>query len=171
MVFAVKYIALLAMVKIVPTHPELVAEYQDMIMSSVNDEDVSIRMRALDLVSAMVCIFEVAFRGGMQLEAVLTRNSLGQPTQSATHPAATFVASGQGRTLDASLSIRGVVPIRPFRGAPGRPAKHASVTIARLSPDARPADTIIRLAGPVRACHRLRVVPLGACRPRLRRPC
>ena len=44
------------MVKIVPTHPELVAEYQDMILSSVNDEDISIRMRALDLVSAMVCI-------------------------------------------------------------------------------------------------------------------
>ncbi|KAI0778814.1 Ap3d1 protein [Trametes elegans] len=49
-----KYISLLAMVKIVPTHPELVAEYQDMILSSVNDEDISIRMRALDLVSAMV---------------------------------------------------------------------------------------------------------------------
>ncbi|PIL31329.1 hypothetical protein GSI_06027 [Ganoderma sinense ZZ0214-1] len=49
-----KYIALLALVKIVPTHPELVAEYQDMILSSVNDEDISIRMRALDLVSAMV---------------------------------------------------------------------------------------------------------------------
>lgn len=45
------------MVKIVPTHPELVAEYQDMILSSVNDEDISIRMRALDLVSAMVCVF------------------------------------------------------------------------------------------------------------------
>ncbi|OBZ78815.1 AP-3 complex subunit delta-1 [Grifola frondosa] len=49
-----KYIALLAMVKIVPTHPELVAEYQDMIMSSINDQDISIRMRALDLISAMV---------------------------------------------------------------------------------------------------------------------
>ncbi|RDX42973.1 Adaptor protein complex AP-3 delta subunit [Lentinus brumalis] len=49
-----KYIALLAMVKIVPSHPELVAEYQDMILSSVNDEDISIRMRALDTVSAMV---------------------------------------------------------------------------------------------------------------------
>ncbi|PCH34264.1 Adaptor protein complex AP-3 delta subunit [Wolfiporia cocos MD-104 SS10] len=49
-----KYIALLAMVKIVPTHPELVAEYQDMIISSVDDQDVSIRMRALDLLSAMV---------------------------------------------------------------------------------------------------------------------
>lgn len=51
---AVKYIALLALVKIVPTHPHLVAEHQETIMRSVADEDVSIRMRALDLVSAMV---------------------------------------------------------------------------------------------------------------------
>ncbi|EGN93647.1 hypothetical protein SERLA73DRAFT_97586 [Serpula lacrymans var. lacrymans S7.3] len=49
-----KYIALMAMVKIVPTHPHLVAEYQDTILASVDDEDISIRMRALDLVSAMV---------------------------------------------------------------------------------------------------------------------
>ncbi|KAJ7897229.1 Adaptor protein complex AP-3 delta subunit [Mycena olivaceomarginata] len=39
-----KYIALLALVKIVP----------DTILASVNDQDISIRMRALDLVSAMV---------------------------------------------------------------------------------------------------------------------
>jgi AP-3 complex subunit delta-1 len=51
----VKYIALLALVKIVPSHPHLVAEYQDTILASVNDQDISIRMRALDLVSAMVC--------------------------------------------------------------------------------------------------------------------
>ncbi|KAF8131643.1 adaptin N terminal region-domain-containing protein [Boletus edulis] len=49
-----KYIALLAMVKIVPTHPELVAEHQDTILASVDDEDISIRMRALDLVTALV---------------------------------------------------------------------------------------------------------------------
>ncbi|KAJ3755997.1 adaptin N terminal region-domain-containing protein [Lentinula raphanica] len=49
-----KYIALLAMVKIVPTHPHLVAQYQDTILASVSDQDISIRMRALDLVSAMV---------------------------------------------------------------------------------------------------------------------
>ncbi|CAK5264345.1 unnamed protein product, partial [Mycena citricolor] len=49
-----KYIALLALVKIVPSHPYLVAEYQDTILASVNDPDISIRMRALDLVSAMV---------------------------------------------------------------------------------------------------------------------
>ena len=50
----VKYIALLAMTKIVPTHAYLVAEYQDTILASLNDQDISIRMRALDLVSAMV---------------------------------------------------------------------------------------------------------------------
>lgn len=51
---SVKYIALLAMTKIVPSHPHLVAEYQDTILASVNDPDISIRMRALDLVIAMV---------------------------------------------------------------------------------------------------------------------
>ena len=50
----VKYIALMAMVKIVPSHPELIAQYQDTILASVDDQDISIRMRALDLVSAMV---------------------------------------------------------------------------------------------------------------------
>jgi AP-3 complex subunit delta-1 len=53
----VKYIALLAMVKIVPSHPHLVADYQDEILESVDDADVSIRMRALELASAMVGCF------------------------------------------------------------------------------------------------------------------
>ncbi|CAL1694631.1 unnamed protein product [Somion occarium] len=48
-----KYIALMAMVRIVPSHPHLVAEYQDMILASVDDQDISIRMRALDLVTTM----------------------------------------------------------------------------------------------------------------------
>jgi AP-3 complex subunit delta len=52
--FPVKYIALLAMTKIVPTHPHLVGDYRDTILASVSDHDISIRMRALDLVSAMV---------------------------------------------------------------------------------------------------------------------
>lgn len=45
------------MVKIVPTHPELVAEHQDTILASVDDDDISIRMRALDLVTALVSRF------------------------------------------------------------------------------------------------------------------
>lgn len=50
----VKYIALLALVKIVPSYPHLVAEYQRYILSSISDTDLSIRMRAMDLLSAMV---------------------------------------------------------------------------------------------------------------------
>lgn len=42
------------MVKIVPTHPHLIADYQDEILQSLDDEDVSIRMRALELISSMV---------------------------------------------------------------------------------------------------------------------
>ena len=42
------------MTKIVPSHPELLADYQDTILASLNDSDISIRMRALDLVTAMV---------------------------------------------------------------------------------------------------------------------
>lgn len=51
-----KYIALLALVKIVPSHPHLLAEYQDTILASVNDQDITIRLRALDLISAMVSL-------------------------------------------------------------------------------------------------------------------
>ena len=49
-----KYIALLALVKIVPSHPHLLSDYESRILSSIDDQDLSIRMRALDLVSAMV---------------------------------------------------------------------------------------------------------------------
>lgn len=49
-----KYIALLAMAKIAPTHAHLVAEHQDVIFSSIEDPDMSIRMRALELLAAMV---------------------------------------------------------------------------------------------------------------------
>lgn len=51
---SVKYIALMAMVKIVPVHPNLVAEHQAVILASLDDFDISIRMRALELISSMV---------------------------------------------------------------------------------------------------------------------
>ncbi|KAI6037469.1 adaptin N terminal region-domain-containing protein [Pisolithus microcarpus] len=49
-----KYIALLALVKIMPTHVDLVAEYQGVILASVDDDDISIHMHALELVTALV---------------------------------------------------------------------------------------------------------------------
>ncbi|SCV74260.1 BQ2448_6692 [Microbotryum intermedium] len=49
-----RYIALVALVKILPTHPHLVATHHGTILSCVDDPDMSIRMRALDLVEGMV---------------------------------------------------------------------------------------------------------------------
>ena len=49
-----RYIALVALVKILPTHPHLVSIHNDIILTCVDDPDMSIRMRALDLVEGMV---------------------------------------------------------------------------------------------------------------------
>ncbi|KAE8211440.1 hypothetical protein CF327_g4792 [Tilletia walkeri] len=48
-----KYISLLALVGILPTHPHLLAEHHETILSSIEDADLSIRLRALDLLSGM----------------------------------------------------------------------------------------------------------------------
>ncbi|KAF1355228.1 adaptin N terminal region-domain-containing protein [Delphinella strobiligena] len=49
-----KYVALLAFTKIVSSHPELVALHQDVIVECIDDPDISIRTRALELVTGMV---------------------------------------------------------------------------------------------------------------------
>lgn len=49
-----RYVALLAFNKIVLTHPYLVAQQEDVIMDCLDSADISIRLRALDLVSGMV---------------------------------------------------------------------------------------------------------------------
>lgn len=50
----VKYVALLALNRIVMTHPMLVSLQQDVIMDCLEDGDVSIRLQALELVAGMV---------------------------------------------------------------------------------------------------------------------
>ncbi|KAI4148533.1 MAG: hypothetical protein L6R39_002770 [Caloplaca ligustica] len=49
-----KYVALLAFKKVVRSHPDLVSLHQDVIMSCIDDQDVSIRLQALDLSTGMV---------------------------------------------------------------------------------------------------------------------
>lgn len=49
-----KYVALLAFNKIVLSHPYLVAQQEDVIMGCLDSADMSIRLRALDLVVGMV---------------------------------------------------------------------------------------------------------------------
>ena len=51
----VRYVALLAFNKIVISHPHLVSQQEDVIMSCIDDSDISIRMQALDLGAGMVC--------------------------------------------------------------------------------------------------------------------
>ncbi|GAA6027914.1 hypothetical protein JCM8097_001779 [Rhodosporidiobolus ruineniae] len=48
-----RYIALVALVKIAPTHPHLIQTHHDTILTCIDDPDMSIRMRALDLVEVM----------------------------------------------------------------------------------------------------------------------
>ena len=50
----VRYVALVAFNRIVGTHPHLVSIHQDVIMSCIDDPDISIRLQALDLGVAMV---------------------------------------------------------------------------------------------------------------------
>ncbi|KAI1319884.1 adaptin N terminal region-domain-containing protein [Xylariaceae sp. FL0255] len=49
-----KYVALLAFNKIVDTHPWLVAQQEDVILECIDSTDMSIRIKALDLVQGMV---------------------------------------------------------------------------------------------------------------------
>ncbi|CAK7222852.1 AP-3 complex subunit delta [Sporothrix curviconia] len=49
-----KYVALLAFNKIVTTHPYLVAQQEDVILECIDSPDISIRVKALDLVQGMV---------------------------------------------------------------------------------------------------------------------
>ncbi|RHZ80658.1 hypothetical protein Glove_134g191 [Diversispora epigaea] len=49
-----KYVGLLALSKILPTHPKLVSEHRDIILKCIDDPDISIRLRSLDLLVGMV---------------------------------------------------------------------------------------------------------------------
>ncbi|KAG9083251.1 AP-3 complex subunit delta [Ceratobasidium sp. 370] len=77
-----KYIALLAMAKIAPTHAYLVAEHQDVIFSSIDDPDMSIRMRALELLTAMATQDNIQSIVQQLLDHLVKPSA--QPSQSAT---------------------------------------------------------------------------------------
>jgi AP-3 complex subunit delta-1 len=50
----VKYLGLLALSRVLKDFPKLVAEHNDIILRCIDDPDISIRMRALDLLAGMV---------------------------------------------------------------------------------------------------------------------
>lgn len=53
-VLAVKYLGLLALARFLEEYPKLVAEHNDLIIKCIDDNDISIRLRALDLLVGMV---------------------------------------------------------------------------------------------------------------------
>lgn len=55
--FLVKYLGLLAMSKILKTHPKSVQAHKDLVLQCLDDKDESIRLRALDLLYGMVSNF------------------------------------------------------------------------------------------------------------------
>lgn len=61
LLLSVKYLGLMAMSKILKTHPKSVQAHKDLILQCLDDKDESIRLRALDLlygmVSGIMCIF------------------------------------------------------------------------------------------------------------------
>ncbi|KAJ1302424.1 hypothetical protein OPQ81_002742 [Rhizoctonia solani] len=87
-----KYIALLAMAKIAPTHAHLVAEHQDVIFSSIEDSDMSIRMRALELLTAMANRNNIQSIVQQLLDHLIKPPS--QPTQSASSALRATLTSG-----------------------------------------------------------------------------
>ena len=50
----VKYLGLLALYNIMQAHPKAVTEHRDMVIWCLDDEDITIRQRALDLLTGMV---------------------------------------------------------------------------------------------------------------------
>lgn len=52
---AVKYLGLLGLHKLMQKQPRVVSEYKDLVIECLKDEDISIRVRALDLLTGMVC--------------------------------------------------------------------------------------------------------------------
>lgn len=108
------------MVKIVPTHPELVAEHQDMILASVDDDDISIRMRALDLVTALVSQFRLSAPQTSSHITQVTRHNL----QSIVQQLLSHLVQPEGSSLPSAVQSlsQHVVPTIPSK-APSAPSQ------------------------------------------------
>jgi AP-3 complex subunit delta-1 len=88
----VKYVALLALNRIVATHPTLVSMQQDVIMDCLDDADVSIRLQALELAVGMVD------SGSLQLVVNRLLDQLRRASMSANEA----IQSARAETEDAS---------------------------------------------------------------------
>lgn len=93
----VRYIALVALVKILPSHPHLLSPHHDTILACVDDPDMSIRLRALDLVEGMVD--RSTLRPIVTRLMIHLRPSASAPASAASHLAAQQAAKGPAAPL------------------------------------------------------------------------
>lgn len=103
-----KYVALLAFTKIVASHPQLVALHSDVVVECIDDPDISIRTRALDLVSGMVDpsnLMPIVERLLRQLREASPASAADDPTNDrAMH--AGVIPSGDSDDEEAAESLR-----------------------------------------------------------------
>ncbi|GLI80476.1 AP-3 complex subunit delta [Penicillium ochrochloron] len=86
-----KYVALLALNRIVTTHPTLVSMQQDVIMDCLDDPDISIRLQALELAAGMVTsetlqVVVERLLNQLRLATLSSANGLELETVPSTHP-------------------------------------------------------------------------------------
>ncbi|KAG9230237.1 adaptin N terminal region-domain-containing protein [Amylocarpus encephaloides] len=124
-----KYVALLAFNKIVLTHPYLVAQQEDVIMECIDSPDISIRLRALDLVVGMVSSENLMSIVGRLMRQL--RNSRSLTTEEANQrPVAGMIVPSADSDDEAPEAA-----IKPDRGASQEP----------LLPDDYKIDVISRI--------------------------
>lgn len=107
----VKYVALLAFNKIVLTHPWLVAQQEDVILECIDSADISIRIKALDLVQGMV--------SGDNLVSIVGR--LMRQLKLSSGDRRTTNHSGQAPGIQMTKTLRGqLIPLQNRRTNPRR---------------------------------------------------
>ncbi|KAJ5157571.1 AP-3 complex subunit delta [Penicillium canariense] len=114
-----KYVALLALNRIVTTHPMLVSMQQDVIMDCLDDADISIRLQALELAAGMVAsdtLQPVVNRLLDQLR-LATLSSPISGSEPEVFPSAQFETEDtEGRKTSGSSTIALVVLPNDYRG-------------------------------------------------------
>ncbi|KAJ5035407.1 uncharacterized protein L3040_007876 [Drepanopeziza brunnea f. sp. 'multigermtubi'] len=109
-----KYVALLAFNRIVITHPFLVAQQEDVIMECIDSADISIRLRALDLVVGMVNSDNLMSIVGRLMRQLKNSRS---PTADELHPRAVPIepaADSDDESPEAAAENKNGVPDAPL---------------------------------------------------------
>ncbi|GAA6063860.1 hypothetical protein JCM10212_003551 [Sporobolomyces blumeae] len=98
-----RYIALVALVKIAPTHAHLISTHYDTILNCADDADMSIRMRALDLIETMV--------NRQNLQSIVTRlMSHLRPSASTSSSASDALKKAQQASANAAAATASTAP-------------------------------------------------------------